>query len=210
MSKKLKIGNAITKRTPEQLERDRMFCADLYTRGYTFREIGYKLNLDLEARGMGYSVTFQMVWGDIKKILIEWKRDRKETIDQFMLLEIKKLDKMEVELWDAWEQSKSGKRKTKIKGGTVERGNVTGGTLDNRTTETTSGNPRYMDLLLTLADRRAKLLGWDAPIRVNLTGNVDTVTRYDTDSIPDELLFKMANAIQDANSKKKVEEPINA
>lgn len=189
-------------RTPHQLERDRIFIADLYVRGYTFRDIAYKLNQDLTEREMGYTVTFQQVWNDVKRILIDWKRERKETIDQWMQLELRKLDKMEVELWEQWEQSKAGKRKTTIKGGEVANGQVTGGSLGNMVTESTLGNPKFLELLLTLSDRRAKLLGYDAPIRIQSVPQEEQRNKYSVEDVPEDILLKMADSIQNASSKK--------
>lgn len=191
-----------SQRTPLQLERDRIFIAELYVKGYTFRDIAYRLNEDLRIREIGYTVTFQQVWNDVKRILIEWKRERKETIDQWMQLELRKLDKMEVELWEQWEQSKSGKRKTKIKGGEVTGGQVTGGRLDSRTTESTLGNPKFLELLLTLSDRRAKLLGYDAPIRIQTVPQEEQRNKYSVEEVPEDILLKMADSIQNASSKK--------
>lgn len=200
-----KTDNPSSKRTSAQLAVDRLFIADLYTKGYTFREISYKLNDNLRSREMGYTVTFQQVWNDIKHLLNEWEKDNRETINQHVQKELKKLDRMEVELWEQWEQSKSGKRKTKIKGGTVVNGNVSGGTLDTRTTESTLGNPKFLELLLVLHDRRAKLLGYDAPIRINNIPTEEQRNKYSVEDVPEDVLLKLADAIQNNQNKKVAE-----
>lgn len=197
-----KTKQPTSKRTTAQIEVDRMFIADLYTRGYTFREIASRLNENLKARDMEYTITFQQVWMDIKHLLIEWKKDHKETIDQHIVKELRKLDKMEVELWEQWEQSKAGKRKTTIKGGEVANGQVTGGRLDNRVTESTLGNPKFLELLLTLSDRRAKLLGYDAPIRIQTVPQEEQRNKYSVEDVPEDILLQMADSIQNASSKK--------
>ena len=93
------------KRTKEQIEFDRAFCADLFLRGYTYRDIADRLNADLEKRKLNYRLTMPMVYYDIQQMLIEWKRNQLETIDQYVTAELQKLDKMEVEAWNAWELS---------------------------------------------------------------------------------------------------------
>ena len=87
------------KRSEEQRIYDIRFCADLFLRGYSYREIADALNRDLSARGMGYTITFQMVYYDLQQCLIEWKRERLDTIDEYVTQELRKLDKMEQQAW---------------------------------------------------------------------------------------------------------------
>lgn len=46
------------------------------------------------------------VYKDLKQLLINWKREHEENIDLYITKELSKLDKIEAELWDAWERSK--------------------------------------------------------------------------------------------------------
>lgn len=192
------------KRTREQIEFDRAFCADLFLRGYTYRDIAARLNADLEKRKLTYRLTMPMVYYDIQQMLIEWKRNQLESIDQYVTAELQKLDKMEVEAWNAWEISKQSKKKNKTKKG----GNGLMGRqiMTEEATETTSGNPRYLDLLLNIQQRRAKMLGFDAPIKIDIPGVNVSVTneneRFNADSIPDDLLFAVADKLQSAEYAK--------
>lgn len=192
------------KRTREQIEFDRAFCADLFLRGYTYRDIAARLNADLEKRKLNYRLTMPMVYYDIQQMLIEWKRNQLESIDQYVTAELQKLDKMEVEAWNAWEISKQSKKKNKTKKG----GNGLMGRqiMTEEATETTSGNPRYLDLLLNIQQRRAKMLGFDAPIKIDIPGVNVSVTneneRFNADSIPDHLLFAVADKLQSAEYAK--------
>ena len=90
------------KRTKDQREFDLAFCSNLFLRGYTYREISERLNEENARRGVGYTITKQMVYWDMQQLLIEWKRERMENIDDYVTQELRKLDKMEVELWEAW------------------------------------------------------------------------------------------------------------
>ena len=192
------------KRTREQIEFDRAFCADLFLRGYPYREIAKRLNDDLAKRKMDYRLTESMVYYDIQKLLISWKRDQLESIDQYVTLELQKLDKMETEAWNAWELSKQKKTKNKTK----KAGNGLMGRqiMTEEATETTSGNPRYLDLLLNVQHRRAKMLGFDAPIKIDIPGVNVTVNneneRFNAESIPDDLLFAVADKLQSAEYAK--------
>ena len=64
------------KRSEEQRIYDVRFCADLFLRGYSYREIADALNRDLSARGVGYTISFQMVYYDLQQCIIEWNRER--------------------------------------------------------------------------------------------------------------------------------------
>lgn len=196
------------KRTSLQREVDTNFCLDLYIKGFSIREIHSKLISNLEDRGMEYQVTFQQVFNDIKAAMIDWKKENIQLVDDYISLELRKLDKMETELWDSWERSKNGKRKTEIEGGTMDNGNIRGGSLKKRTLETGDGDPRYLDLLLKIQERRAKLLGYNAPLKLELCKPEEEKPgpSYDTSNIPESLLIEIASKLQDAEFDKKQSE----
>lgn len=200
------------KRSEEQRIYDVRFCADLFLRGYSYREIADALNRDLSARGVGYTISFQMVYYDLQQCLIEWKRERLETIDDYVTQELRKLDKMEVELWEAWERSKTGKLREKNRQNAKPRKVLEDGDnpeyygYEETTTETSAGNPRFLDLLLNVQQRRAKMLGFDAPIKVEIPGIEKSINgdapQYDVSAIPEDLLFAVADKLQSAEYKK--------
>lgn len=214
--KKRKKPLGYNKRSEEQRIYDIRFCADLFLRGYSYREIADALNRDLSARGMGYTITFQMVYYDLQQCLIEWKRERLETIDEYVTQELRKLDKMEVELWEAWERSKTGKLREKNRQNAKPRKVLEDGDnpeyygYEETTTETSAGNPRFLDLLLNVQQRRAKMLGFDAPIKVEIPGIEKSINgdapQYDVSAIPEDLLFAVADKLQTAEYKKQLAE----
>lgn len=202
------------KRTVEQHEADKRFCADLFVKGYAYRVIADRLNEYNHENGLEYSVTYKTVFMDIQQVLSEWKKERFKDIDNYMQLELKKLDKMEIELWDAWEKSKSAKRKTKIIGGSISDNSISGGTLDSRQIEDNNGDPRYLDLLLKVQERRAKLLGYNAPVKVDVYSappkeESPAGAKYDVNALPVDMLLEMAYKLQDAEFEKRQEEISN-
>lgn len=215
--KKRKKPLGYNKRSEEQRIYDIRFCADLFLRGYSYREIADALNRDLSARGVGYTISFQMVYYDLRQCLIEWKRERLDTIDEYVTQELRKLDKMEQQAWKAWEASKTGKMRTKEKTnrGRPIKTDATDGDpeyygYDETTVETSAGNPRFLDLLLNILQRRAKMLGFDAPIKVDIPGIKESINgdapKYDVSAIPDDLLFAVADKLQTAEYKKQLAE----
>lgn len=204
------------KRTKDQREFDLVFCSNLFLRGYTYREISERLNEENARRGVGYTITKQMVYWDMQQLLIEWKRERMENIDDYVTQELRKLDKMEVELWEAWERSKTGKLREKNRQNAKPRKVLEDGDnpeyygYEETTTETSAGNPRFLDLLLNVQQRRAKMLGFDAPIKVEIPGIEKSINgdapQYDVSAIPEDLLFAVADKLQTAEYKKQLAE----
>lgn len=197
------------RRTPEQRENDLVFCTDLFLKGYSYRQISDLLNKRNAKMGLDYAIVPPMrVYKDLKQLLINWKREHEENIDLYITKELSKLDKIEAELWDAWERSK--KR-------IVSKIRQSG--LKTERSETFAGNPRYLDLVLSVQQRRAKLLGLDAPVKVDLPNvnvSVDSSgPKYDISVIPNDMLFAIADKLQNAeyerlmiekNGDKKTEE----
>lgn len=180
------------RRTPEQRENDLVFCTDLFLRGYSYRQIADLLNQRNAKMGLDYAIVPPMrVYKDLKQLLINWKREHEENIDLYITKELSKLDKIEAELWDAWERSK--KR-------IVSKIRQSG--LKTERSETFAGNPRYLDLVLYVQQRRAKLLGLDAPVKVDLPNvnvSVDSSgPKYDISVIPNDMLFVIADKLQNA------------
>lgn len=197
------------KRTSLQREIDTKFCMDLYIKGYAIREIHSKLMMNLEDRGMQYRVSFQQVFNDIKASMIDWKKENSALVDKYVELELRKLDKMERELWDSWERSKNGKRKTEIEGGSLKDSSISGGQLKKRTIETGDGDPRYLDLLLKIYERRSKLLGYNAPANQDVvveTREENTEIQYDIKAVPSSILVDIAYKLQDAEYKRITED----
>lgn len=158
-----------------------------------------------------------MVYYDLQQCLIEWKRERLETIDEYVTQELRKLDKMEQQAWEAWEVSKTGKQRTKEKTnrGRPIKTDATDGDpeyygYDETTVETSAGNPRFLDLLLNIQQRRAKMLGFDAPIKIEIPGIKESINgdapKYDVSAIPEDLLFAVADKLQTAEYKKQLAE----
>lgn len=213
---KLKTGNrsrkpaGYNKRTEEQRDYDVAFCSNLFLRGYSYREIVAALNADLAKRETGYTISLAMVYYDLQHLLIEWKREQLENIDEYILQELKKLDQIEKELWKAWEKSVGGKTRVKTSPKKGDRSKRKEEVDSEVTLETSAGNPRYLQLILEVQQRRAKMLGFDKPLKVeipnmNVTVN-DGKPLYDVSVIPKELLYSVVDKLQESEYQKRLAE----
>lgn len=185
-------------RRKEQKERDRAFIATLFVKNYSLLEMAERLHQYTTEAGDDYKLTPQQIWYDCKQILIEWKKTRLKDIDDYIDIELKKLDRIENELWLAWEKSKTGKYRKKIKGGELSAdGQVSGGKLKEQVLEETSGNSKYLDLILDVMERRAKLLGYNAPLRLEVNRPADKEEKIQSpiERLPIELAMQVSNAL---------------
>lgn len=201
------------KRTKEQIEYDTAYCTNLFLRGHTYRDIAAKLKEHHMELGVeGYTISHVQVMKDMQRVQIQWKKDRLDSVDDYVQRELEKLDKIEAEAWAAWESSKFGKVRKKSRNLTGKKvayvddskeGDEDATVYDGFTeegTETSSGNPKFMDVILNAMQRRAKLLGLDSPEKVDMindrAGAVERPT-YLPDDINPELLFQLVDGMQE-------------
>lgn len=183
------------KRTDGQIEADRALLSELFLQGYSYSIIAERINSRAAEAGLGYTITAQQVYYDVKKMLVEWKRQQFDNIDEYITAELKKLDRIEVEAWEAWERSKNERVTDKLRSGDKS--------YIEKVTEQLNGDPRYLSLLLDVQQRRAKLLGFDAPLKVQVPGLTPgaEAARYNAADIPEAQLFAIADALQAAEFK---------
>lgn len=141
------------KRTPEEVERDRAEIARLLVRGLTQAEIAFRLE-----------TSRQMVSYDVQIIKEAWRKSARFDMEAAIGQELGRLDELEREAWTAWAQSKLPKESTLT-------GQTTGKAAGNRVEirrEQRDGNPAYLAAIMACIDRRCKLLGLDAPEKVDI------------------------------------------
>ncbi len=102
---------------------------------------------------------------DLKAIMDQWRAEARADIGEVTGRELAKLDIMEAEAWAAWERSKNeavSTTKEKIVGDKQS-------TKASERREGRDGDPRYMTIIIGCMERRAKLLGLDAPTKIAQT-----------------------------------------
>lgn len=158
--------------------------AELYKKGYSVRKICQEVQIRLQLPKLPSPNLIQQ---DKKLLLDEWREYRLGNTDEYITLELARIDDCIMELWEAWERSKEDytenrqKQKaipTEVKG---KDGKPTGETKSkviyaeqSKAEKHGCGNVAYIsEIRQQLAERR-KLLGIYAPERSELTGKDGT------------------------------------
>jgi hypothetical protein len=99
---------------------------------------------------------------ELNIIEADWQAAALEAIDKVKARELQKLDHLEQETFEQWERSKQDAVKR-----VVEKGKGKGGGSTSKLeTAGQCGDPRYLNVLLGIHERRAKILGSDAPTKI--------------------------------------------
>lgn len=165
------------KRERHIVERDRKAIGKLYIRGYSNREIAEQLCSLFSSENAPYSISHVTVSKDIKWIVSEWKKSTILDLDGIKIRELEKLNLLEQTYWMAWEKSIEDyeKKAKKLKGplGTDRNGKpLKPSEQELQTIDMMNfGNPSYLAGIERCIDRRCKILGIDAPSKLDLTSN---------------------------------------
>lgn len=137
------------KRSEMQRLRDQAAIARLYLRGWLQKDIAIELNLS-EAT----------VSRDLAAIAEALEASAQEDVRIARSRELAKIDHLEREAWEAWEQSKKPQRTT-VKTGA--EGQAARGQIKERQRD---GDPRYMQVVQWCIEERARIRGLYAPTKV--------------------------------------------
>lgn len=154
------VQGAAAERKQIDKELHRSAISELYLRGNSFRAIQQKIK-----DTFGRSLSLKTIHDDVTLIRNEWKEQRIALLDEATDLELKKLDAIEVEAWEAWQKSKSGERMTRTKKSSTPVTSAKNATTITQSDETTieerdsPGDPRFMAIIMKVSDQRARLLG---------------------------------------------------
>ena len=130
-----------SQRDSQQILSDKVKIAKWYLEGKTHNEIAEKLGLSRQT--VGY---------ELKAIFEEWKKDRIQTFEEKILIELEKINKIESEAWEEWFNSK--KDKTTISNSY----NTKFGETNSETTSNSTGNRGYIQDIKWCIETRLKIL----------------------------------------------------
>jgi hypothetical protein len=153
----------IRKRSAVEIKRDRAKIAELYIQGKYQSEIARILE-----------VTQQQISYDLQAIQAEWLKNTTLAIDEYKARELAKIDHTERCYWEAWERSIEEFRSRTIKAKGIKADQKVQAKPEQAEqtiyTENRCGDPRFLDGVLKCIERRCRLLGLDAPAKVEAEG----------------------------------------
>lgn len=160
----------LKKRDPFQRESDLVRTSELYLQGKTQAYI---------AKEMGVSVA--QISKDIATIVSRWQKQSIENIEQQRTVQLEKINRIEAEMWTAWENSKTGTTDT------TKARSQRGQNTNNRVEvleKSSHGDISYMNIITWCITERNKILGIYAPKKIAETD----VKGNDKVSVRDEIL----------------------
>jgi DNA-binding CsgD family transcriptional regulator len=143
-------------------EKDLETIADLYATGWRQSDIAEHLGISTEK-----------VNKSIVKIRQRWLESQTMDFAIRQAVELEKLDRLESELWEAWQKSKKGLKK-KISSDILRsspRGDQTE-KLSAMEEIDQPGEVKYLELIAKIVAQRCKILGLDAPTVIQHTGEI--------------------------------------
>lgn len=160
-------------RDPAQIARDRRRIADLYLQGWIQADIAAECEINQST-----------VSRDLKALHQQWLDSALVDISFAKAQELAKIDRLEREYWTAWERScenaETETRKAKGKARQYQD-EETGQFVAEQPAEVTkqskgqAGDPRFLAGVQWCIERRCKLLGIDAPQKLEHSGAVDLI-----------------------------------
>ncbi|EKE79464.1 hypothetical protein [Idiomarina xiamenensis] len=164
------------RRKPDQVIKDQAIVAEMYLKGRTMADIADELGASIN-----------MVNYDLREVRKRWRNSAVRDFDAHRAEQLARLDLIEAAAWREWERSCEDYYKHTV-------GETAQGEIDKEETGGQTGDPRYMNVILSTVERRCKLLGLDAPTKVAPT-NPEGDKPYQAMSEP-ELDQRIAELLQ--------------
>lgn len=140
------------RRSPAEISRDRRRISDLYLQGLLQSEIAEQLEVGQAT-----------VSRDLKALRDEWLEDSKANFDEAKSRELAKIDRLEREYWQAWGHSCKDAETLRQEGDPKQPP-----TKVVKTSKGQAGDPRFLQGVQWCIERRCKILGVDAPQKLNI------------------------------------------
>lgn len=143
---------AAPKRTKIQREKDLLRTAELYLKGWPQYAIAKELK-----------VSQPQIAYDIKDLIGRWKEKAVMNIDERKAEELAKIDRLEAEYWQGWEDSR---RPTKVSTAQATTAGANPGKTVTSKEITSAGDPRFLTGVAQCIEQRCKILGLHAPTKL--------------------------------------------
>ena len=160
--------------------------SEMRLQGKSVRQIADAVTARLQLKK---KVSTGTIHSDLKLLLQQWREDNNQTTEEWVQLEVARVDMLIAELYEAWDKSKKDYERTRAsqernqievpqkegedKGGQPKRVTLPASRLkqsQSREQVINYGNVGYISEIRKLLEYRAKLLGLYAPDRKEVTG----------------------------------------
>lgn len=149
------------KRSAQEKMADRAKIAELYVTRHTALQITAAVN---EGKPPERQISLSMVNKEIEGLRKGWRERNKESIDQHFTENLELIDTVISEAYSEWLRSKQDYKLQQLRSSTSGSGNEA---VDKfQAAESKTGDPRYLSIILQAIERKSKLLGLDAPVRL--------------------------------------------
>lgn len=149
---------AANKRTKSQIIKDRADIAAMLLKGMTLRSI-----TDVIGGRYRGGLAVSTIQRDSEAIWKEWREAATEDIKTLQRMELKKLEYVVREAWEAWDRSKEGVTESSIR--EYDSSQEDGKRYTVRTTKIIpqrDGNPQFLSIILQCIEKQIRILGLDA------------------------------------------------
>ena len=178
---------AAPKRNPAQRDKDRATVTELYLQGKTQASIA-------ELLGVSQSQISQ----DLKAIRRVWVKEAVRDFDELKSRELAKIDRLELEYWEAWKRSQEDAEvETEKAIGDKEKPTRV---EKSKRKEGQAGDPRFLQGVQWCIEQRCKILGLNAPTK---TQNLEIDYSELSDDELDRIIAGEDPAIVCADSRKR-------
>ena len=138
------LGRGARAKTETLARRERV--AYLYLQGWTQHRIGQE-----------YGVVQQVISDDLHAVRAMWRESLIRNFDDARAQELAKIDRVELEYWEAWERSQHPAETTDTERDSAGKSKASVRRVGQ------SGNPRFLEGVERCIEKRCKLLGLNAP-----------------------------------------------
>lgn len=152
------------KRTPFEREADLLEIAKLYLAHKSHEQIAAQLSAMRP-----YQLSRAQISYDIRTLVTRWRAESVRTIDDQKAEELKRINAVEATAWESWAKSQSPSS-VKRQNRTLDKNGVPGTGHMTIEQQDRDGDSRFLSLVMQCSERRCRLLGIEAPQKINLGG----------------------------------------
>lgn len=143
--------------TETEFENTLAHIAELYVKSMALRDIAQTCHIAVASLHDVY----------LPALRARWREHADIDFAERVALDLAKLDQLEREYWRGWERSLQ-KKATQKQSGRVQNKKDLHATEFEATTEELTGDPRFLDGIQKCLERRAKLIGYDAEVKLRV------------------------------------------